>query len=245
MILRNKNGSYIVEAAIILPIFFIAIMALVGIIPIISTCENISFAVSEEIRMEMAKSAARSNRNVLPKAIRARVFIETKKFLTFNEKVYKYRFRKGETDDLIHYEFISNFKEHNPLIFLDNIKFSGSVTGRGFTGTYYTEKEGDGGGIVYIFPKDGICFHKKECTYVKGNCNLGFLNDEIKRKYKPCSLCHSKKAQYGSPIFYFKYGKSYHHGSCKSVDRYYIEISRDRAIDKGFVSCSKCGGIRE
>ena len=51
----NKKGSYIVEAAVILPAFIITMLLLIGIIPTIRTWENMNFGIAEELRLEMAK----------------------------------------------------------------------------------------------------------------------------------------------------------------------------------------------
>ena len=49
-IIKNQKGSYIVEAALTLPVFILCVTALALIIRIIAVCENIGFVTSAEAR---------------------------------------------------------------------------------------------------------------------------------------------------------------------------------------------------
>ena len=61
-----KRGSYIVEATIVVPVFILAVLMLISIIPIAASCENVIFSSADELRLESVKSAFRKNRAALP-----------------------------------------------------------------------------------------------------------------------------------------------------------------------------------
>ena len=68
---NTKKGSYIVESVIVIPIFIMAVVMLMSIIPIIATCENVNYAVADETHLECIKTAFRKNPAALPAAVRA------------------------------------------------------------------------------------------------------------------------------------------------------------------------------
>ncbi|OLR54805.1 hypothetical protein BHK98_01120 [Hornefia porci] len=241
--INNRRGSYLVEAAVVVPFFIIAVMLLIGIIPVISTCERITFDVCEEVRLEMAKSAVRSSRAALPLSVQTRVPAEEPKVTSFRVAGFRYRFEEDGIGDRIELKFRAVFHEKTPVGAFGRIRFDGIIEGRAFTGTYY-RGGGGGGGIVCIFPKAGRCYHSRSCSFVKANCHQTFLSEEIRRKYRPCPNCRARKAAAGSPVFVFEdTGKAYHLAGCNAVSRYYIETDKNRAAEKGYVPCGKCGGV--
>ncbi|TDP57470.1 hypothetical protein [Aminicella lysinilytica] len=247
----NKKGSYIVEATIVVPIFIIAVLMLISIIPIISTCENITYSVTEEMRMETAKSAFRDNPATAPIAMGIRVNRENRRLSSFYITGYKYKYRAHGIDDLITVNFTSAFKEKNPLGLFSRVEFEGKLTGRAYTGSYYKDtpstrsefEEDKESKTVYVFPNWGKCYHNKNCTYVRSNCHLVYLSQNVKSSFHSCPLCGSADASIGTPVFCFESsGEAYHLASCNAVDRYYIEMEKDEAVEKGYMPCSKCGG---
>ena len=63
---RTKRGSYIVEAAVIVPVFIVAVLMLIAIVPAMATCENTVFSAVDELRLESIKSAFRKNPAAVP-----------------------------------------------------------------------------------------------------------------------------------------------------------------------------------
>ena len=247
----SRRGSYIVEAAIVVPIFIMAVVMLISIIPIIATCENIVFSVADEMHLEDAKSAFRNNPAAGPLSVKARIGMENSKLTSFHVTGYRYKYQENGISDLISIRFASTFSEKNPLGLFSKVRFNGSLVSRAFTGSYYKdepkdrsdfEKEQDSE-IVYIFPTWGYKYHNKGCTYVRSNCHLVYLSQDVRDKYHACPLCGAKAAGLGTPVFCFESdGEAYHLGNCSSVDKYYVEIEKEDAIRKGYTPCSKCGG---
>ena len=99
------------------------------------------------------------------------------------------------------------------------------------------------GDAVYIFPKRGEKYHSAGCRHLTAASTSGVLTQDMKRKYKSCPLCKSGKAAGGSRVYYFPAaGEDYHLGGCPSLQRNYIEIERQVAMDRGYGACSTCGG---
>ncbi|MDY2959645.1 MAG: hypothetical protein SOR72_02450 [Hornefia sp.] len=238
----NKRGSYIVEASVILPAFIITVFLLISIIIAIRTYENINYGCAEELRLEMAKNAIRKNMPALPVSVYTRVRRENRNLSNFKITEYKYLYKENGLKDLIKISFKSTIDKKNPLGEISTLKYSGTMVGRAFSGTYYDGKDG-GGKIVYVFPDEGKKYHNKSCRYLSAYCHQVFLNDEIKRKYHSCPNCKSHTAAMGNPVFCFeRAGEAYHLSRCKSVKKYYIGISKDAALEKNYRPCSKCGG---
>jgi len=247
----NKKGSYIVEAAIVVPLFIIAVLMLISLIPVIAQCENLTFEAADEMHFETAKTAFRKNAAAYPIALKLRTRSENDRLTAFNITGYRYLYSRNGIDDLITVKFSAAFSEKNPLGLFSTVRFKGKLTARAFTGTYYKDRpetkaefeEDKPSEPVYIFPGWGVCYHGKNCTYVRTNCQLAFLSQELRRSYHPCPLCGASRAAIGTPVFCFlKDGEAYHMGGCTSINKYYIEIEKEQAVKKGYVPCSKCGG---
>lgn len=247
-ICKDKRGSYILEATIVIPIFIVAMVMLIALIPIIGTCENISYSVADEMRLEAGKSSLRKNSKACPVSTYARVTMENKDKANFIINRYKYLYSENGIYDLISIDFRSTFSKKDPIGLYGKVKFNGRIVCRAFTGRKRYMEAGnltddEKSEPVYVFPESGRKYHGKECTYVKASCRLTYLNQELKRKYHPCHKCNARASDMGSSVFCFdRFGKAYHTGVCKSVDRYFIEVEKDEAERKRYAPCSKCGG---
>ena len=87
---NTKKGSYIVESVIVIPIFIMAVVMLMSIIPIIATCENVNYAVADETHLECIKTAFRKNPAALPAAVKHRIYKENQNLNTYQTSFYRY-----------------------------------------------------------------------------------------------------------------------------------------------------------
>lgn len=245
----NRKGSYMVEAAVILPAFIIAMLLLISIIPAIRTWENMNFGVVEELRLEMAKNVLRKNPAALPITLNLRIRKENPSLESFRITGYRYLYSEKagfsstlRGDDLISVSFAGKINEKNPLGAISSIRYSGSVVGRAFTGSYYGGKD-SGGPTVYVFPDAGTHYHNKSCRYLKAACHQVYLNGNTRSRFHGCRNCGASKVPDGTPVFCFENsGEAYHLHNCRSVDKYYIGIGKNSAIEKGYRRCGICGG---
>lgn len=240
----SKKGGYAVEAAVVIPIFIAAVLALISIIPVFRTADNYTFTVCDEMRLESVKSAFRSNSVSLPLIVKGRMNREntsSRAKITY----YRYLYTKNNIDDLITLRIESEISGANPLGLFDGVRFKGQVTARAFTGALVKEPPAinQNDTDVFIFPENGKRYHNAACSYVEAACEMCYLSQEIKRKYRSCKKCNADSAQIGTVVYLFKKsGKAYHDSHCKTVERYYIKIKKSEAVKLGYSPCSKCGG---
>lgn len=245
--LREKKGGYIAEAAIIVPVFILAVTALIGIIPVIAMAENLVFASSDELRREMLLCGLQPSASRMPVLLEARVHRENRELRHLYITGYQYRFSHGTMEDLIEVRMLAKGGVHDPLGQFDDIRFPALVTGRAFTGRVrrgsargsFTDEEK----LVWIFPEDGIRYHQENCQHVRACCKMRPLSDAIKKKYHPCPNCKASSASLGTPVYVFESaGEAYHYGSCRSVTKWCSQMSLNEAKKLGYTACRTCGG---
>ncbi|MBQ4650588.1 MAG: hypothetical protein IJB73_07800 [Firmicutes bacterium] len=208
--IRNKKGSYIVEAALTLPLFIICVAALALIIDIAAICENIGFLTAAEVRdmdvdaykeksLEKAGLAAAAEEFFIEETI----LKENPRLTDFEIRNLDYLYSDGNIDDLIGIDTVSVFTVDNPLGIFGRIEFSQGLLTRGFTGSLQESsplsesefKDNQASKVVWIFPKYGIRYHRPDCRYVKQDYEgeeykLEMQQEDAGRKgYTPCLVC--------------------------------------------------------
>ncbi len=116
--------------------------------------------------------------------------------------------------------------------------FVGREPEEGPLGTEALENEDE---TVWVFPRRGERYHKKECRIVTVYPFERILSASLRRRYGPCSNCHPESLVNGTPVYVFATGDVYHRRSCASVTRYVIPMSGEQATEKGYTPCSYCG----
>ena len=248
--LINKKGSYLVEAAISLPVFIIAVMVMSSVILMYACIEDCSFIAANELRRGAAEAVMADTSIALPYRIR-------KKIENGHSQVYSarltdsgFRCRRWGIDELLIVDFRLRLKTNNPLGIKAEADYDLALATRAYVGRERDESAmtaeefaDEDAEAVYIFPKRGEKYHSKGCTFLRAASTSAALSGSIKRKYKSCPLCHSSRAKSGSLVYYFPSdGEDYHLPGCPSLQRNYIEIDRGTALERGYTACSKCGG---
>lgn len=257
--MNSRKGGYIVEAAIILPVFIVAVILLISVVPRAARCERLVYTICDEMTQEniqahFFKSYMRCESNLYDGAQRA---LKADDSFSVDRLRYCYtdRVRGGlrtvSIDDVITADFTAAMTYADPLSMGNDIEFTGKLKCRPYTGTEQKEEpmsreemeRSEDSDPVYIFPSWGERYHKKSCSVLNPACEMAVLSQEIKRKYGACSLCNSGEKKIGTTVFLFRQaGEVYHTGDCSTVDKYYIEMERSEAEDKGYTPCLKCGG---
>jgi hypothetical protein len=96
------------------------------------------------------------------------------------------------------------------------------------------------GTAVWVFPRRGERYHKKECRIVTVYPFERILTASLKRIYEPCSNCRPGGLTIGTPVYVFATGDVYHRQSCASVTRYVVPMAEEQAYGKGYTPCSYC-----
>ena len=256
---NSKKGGYIVEAAIVLPIFIVAVILLISIVPRAARCERLVYAICDEMTQEniqahFFKSYMRCRSNLTDGALRA---LKSDDSFSVDRLGYCHtdRVRSGRTsmviDDVITADFTAVITYMDPLSMGSDMEFSGKIKCRPYTGTERREEamsredmeRDENSDPVYVFPNSGERYHRKDCSVLNPACEAAVLSQDIKRRYGSCSLCNSGEKSVGSTVFLFRQaGEAYHTGQCSTVDKYYIEMDRSEAGEKGDTACHICGG---
>ena len=246
----NKKGSYIIEAAITLPIFLIAVIVMSSVILMYACIEDCNFIAANELRRGAAEAVIADTSIAIPYRIRKE--IEKKHSQVKSAKLTDagLRTERWGTDELLAVGYTLRFRTNNPLGINAAADYDLSLVTRAYVG-----RERDEGNMsaeefadedsmpVYIFPKRGEKYHSEGCAFLRAASRSGTLTASIKKHYKSCPVCHSGRADTGSLIYYFPAaGEDYHLPGCVSLQRNYIETEKSVAIERGYTACSKCGG---
>lgn len=245
----TKKGSYFVEAAITLPIFIIAILTMSSIILMYHCIEDSNFIAADEVRRVCAVSVLTNVRAPIPHRIKLRIEEGHSVAGEIRTKEYKYRKEIQGIDELIAVKMKLSMKSANPLGLAANAEYDLSCISRAYVGKDREKKPmseaefASDSTTVYIFPERGEKYHNKNCNVLKAKYESRVLSESLKRKYKPCPKCKSKRASVGAVVCVFPDdGEAYHMPNCKTLQRNYIEIEKSTAIERAYKPCLKCGG---
>ena len=203
-VLRKKQGSYIVEASLSLPIFIICVVSLALIVKIITVCENIGFVSACEMRnIDLMAYKAETSLSLCGVFVKESVMDENPEISDFDIIKFRCLYSYKGIDDLIGLKTRTVFKVENPVGIYGNIVFTQSLLTRGFTGTEkpidpleekeFTDRQKSH--PVVIFPKYGERFHTQSCWYVtEYNDGKAYklqleMEDAKKMGYTPCMVC--------------------------------------------------------
>lgn len=246
----GKEGSYIVEAAIALPLFLIAVLVMSSIILMYSCIESSSFAIAGEMRRSSAEAIYADTGILVPHRVKERLLRDHSQVDQARTTDFGYRVSRWGQDELIVLSMRLRLRTKNPMGLRVQADYDLSMVTRAYVGRIRDisnmtagEMAGDDAEPVFIFPKRGEKYHSKGCGFLTAASTSGVLTSSVRRKYKPCPLCGSRKASNGSLIYYFPAaGEDYHLGGCPALQRNYIEIDKKDAQARGYTPCSKCGG---
>jgi hypothetical protein len=248
--IRNRNGSYIVEAAVTLPLFLIAVLVMSSVILMYSCIESSSFMAASELRMGAAEAIFADTGILIPHRLKTNIISSHSQVESVRTIDYGFRTSRWGQDELILLTMNMKMRTRNPAGIKAAASYDLSLVTRAYVGKIrdaekMTDSEMAGGDSepVFIFPKRGERYHSKGCGFLTAASTSGALTSSLRRKYKPCPLCGSRKAGSGSLVYYFpSAGESYHLKGCSALQRNYIELDKKDAVSRGYTPCSKCGG---
>ena len=248
--LTNKKGNYLVEAAISLPVFIIAVMVMSSVILMYACIEDCNFIMANELRRGAAEAAIADTSIAIPYRVKKEISSKHTQIQSAKLSDAGIRTERWGTDELIAVSYRLTLGMPNPLGMKARAHYDLSLVTRAYVGRERDESSMspdefmDNDSVpVFIFPKRGERYHSEGCGFLKAASRSGTLNSSIRSRYRSCPLCRSGKAASGSLIYYFpSAGEDYHLPGCPSLQRNFIEIDKATAIDRGYTPCSKCGG---
>lgn len=246
----NKKGSYLVESAISLPIFIIAVIVMYSIILMYSCIENSSFIIANELRRGSAESIYADTSMMIPYRITKEINNGNSVVSSVKTKNFFYRQSLLGNDELIGISVLINMETHNPIKIASKTVYENSCVTRAYVGKKRkleplsrSEFLNNDNEEVYLFPKFGKRYHKKGCNFIKTSLRTKRLDENLRKKLNPCPVCKSKNAKNGTLITFFpRYGDDFHLNNCPVLKRKFIPAEKSVAIKRGYTACKKCGG---
>lgn len=246
----NKKGSYLVEAAICVPIFLIAVIVMSSAILMYSCIENCSFIAANEIRRGAAEAVIADTLLTIPYRIRKAIEADNSQIDSVKLVDSGYRTSRWGMDELLIVGFRLKLKNKNPIGIKAEADYELSLATRAYVGRIRNDNAMSAGEFadedsdpVFIFPSRGEKYHSGGCTFLRAAYTSGVLTESMRKKLRACPICHSGRSSIGTLVYYFPSdGEDYHLAGCASLQRNYIEIEKSTATERGYAPCSKCGG---
>ncbi len=251
MRIRTEDGSYTVEAAIVLPLFILGVLTIAFLIRVTGIEGSVmQIAADETGRLALDSYAVRSGALFEP-VLESRIYEECGDISGTDVRNFRYLTERGGKDGLISYSLVSEVALPFPFPLTRGTTITTDVLARAWIGKEssgtpmpFEEMETDGGSCtVWVFPQRGERYHKESCLFVTNEPREVVLTDDVRRHYTPCTICDSMDLPAGSLVYcYPAYGEVYHRSSCSQVDRYVVPMDLEDAESRGYTPCSKCGG---
>ncbi len=248
--LNNRKGSYIVEAAISVPIFIIAIVVMNSIILMYVCIEDANFILTSELRRASVESVYLDTSLLLPHRASEKIRENNSiaKEVHIDELIYRGDY--DGIDEVIAVRMQLHMRTANPLNLAAEADYELSGISRAYVGKIrdespmsISEMSGADAEGVFIFTNRGEKYHNEACNVLTAASQPAVLSAELKKRYRACPKCRSRSAEAGAIVYVFPdEGEAYHLRGCKTLERNYIEVERRVAIDRGYLPCLKCGG---
>lgn len=242
---HRRQGSIMVESAIVLPVFILALVTLACLIHT-TWVQTMVFSTA----VDESRQASALRMPVRPSSVRAALEKEGLNGERLTAGVsYGSAYVTG-IPDLQRLRVSYEIPVQMPIPFVRNISLDSVVLTRPWTGKlcsgepmpFESMAQEDDGYTVTLFPRAGGKYHVESCRYVKSYPQEVSLSASVRKKYSPCPLCTEGGEPDGQMVCIFRYGSAYHKKSCSSVTRYVIRMDRKDAEKRGYRPCSVCGG---
>lgn len=250
--LRNRSGGYTVEAAIVLPLFILAVMTIAFLIRIAGIEGTVMQITADEAgRLALDSYAVRSG-VLFPPVLEHRILDTCEDVGSAEVRNFRYLTEKGGKGGIISCRVRTRVVLPLPFPLLRGTEITTGVMARAWIGKDsiadpmpFSEMETDGSSVtVWVFPQRGERYHKESCLFVSNEPRQTILSKDVRHHYTPCSICDPGGLPDGALVYCFPaYGEVYHRGGCSQVDKYVIPMDLAAAESRGYTPCSKCGGF--
>ncbi|MBR2736027.1 MAG: hypothetical protein IKD86_01810 [Firmicutes bacterium] len=244
---KERKGSMIVEAAIVLPVYIIAVVTLCWLVRACFLQTAVFSTVTNEIHETSVSLAGSAG---LKHNIRAALDSSGIEGGGYSQKIIETGLTVIGVDGFERLTCTYDTEIRIPIPFVKKIELENVVLYHPWTGSSpegealsFTdmEREGEGRPVV-IFPRSGERYHTTSCRYANARPEEVTLTEEIRRKYGRCRNCTEGDERNGQTVYIFKYGGSYHEADCSAVDKFTMTMDLEDAGEKGYTACSICGG---
>lgn len=267
--MRNTKGSVMVEAAIFLPVFIIAVLSIGFIMKVFYVQEYMQHILADEVskqgveaysnlKLENQQDALMSNikdrmngkcnnlhMNQMPQMLHYKYL-----FNGIYEKNHENHIKYNvNSDHLIEAVVLCKVDLPFKMRFTDDYDLIQRVIVRGWVGTerpadpmsFDDMSNKNAGTLVYVFPHSGEKYHKESCYIISDAHSPCLLTHALMTKYGPCKICDAGSLSLGSKVYIFrKSGTHFHSEACILVQEHVVGLELREAIDKGYKPCKIC-----
>jgi len=250
-----KKGSVTVEAALLLPLFFMAVLTVAFSMRwILYEIQVTCLAMDEARRLSISAYSKEKESTDIATS------------LLLNERIANRSIDETSLDGMCYVSQYITDKEnqgytdiiHLGVSYSRNILFPSLIQNPspGETTLIFREFVGrtavissepinasDEDSVVWVFPVAGERYHRENCPFIQVYARQTTLSASVRRNYTPCVHCNPEKLGDGNYVYVFpNQGKSYHQGNCFVVDRYVVAMMKSAAEERGYTPCKTCIG---
>ena len=243
----NKKGSMIVEAAMVLPVYIIAVITMCWLVKACFLETAVFSTVTDQIHHASVDMTGTMG---LQSGITSALEESGVDSAPYNQTSLGSNYTAAGVSgfELLSYRY--NSRIHIPLPFVEEINLDNQIFFRMWNGFSkggdpfsFSSMESEGNGTpVIIFPRTGGRYHSTSCRYANAYPTEVVLTAVIRKKYDRCRLCTEGNETDGQKVYIFRYGGSYHEKDCSSVKKFTMTMDLEDAKKKGYTACSICGG---
>ena len=243
-----SEGNLTLEAALVLPVFLLAISAVMYFLVIIHVQLNIQIKL-EEVAREMAKTAYISEDLNVFNYVYVKACLQDPDFREYLDKSYivggaeglsllesTFFDRDGVVDLVVKYEMTIPFIPDKIVSFpcIERIYF------RTWIGKDISKENVNNGRIVYITTTGTVYHTNRECTHIRLSVMQAVFG-LVKNSYSKCHICGETPGSDSAIVYITEEGDRWHSSlSCSGLKREVIEIDINEVGDREL--CSRCGG---
>lgn len=246
-----SSGSVTVEAALAIPMFFLALLCMVFLLEMNSIQVKVRSGMHE-----VAKSLAKDAYVVpiLSPGNVERDMVESIGSGRLNQSIVV-----GGSSGLdcsgsyispgtamIHLKVRYKVRIPVPVFIKSNITFDQGLMIKGWTGYEKGGMESDANDIVYVTDTASVYHRNYHCSHLDlsiqmvSGSNVGELRNEYQGKYHACSKCARGVGEPSGPVYVAKEGDCYHTSlGCSGLKRKVYAVPLSQVVGKG--ACSRCG----
>lgn len=242
---KNNRGSFTVEAALAVPIFFFAVLAFLYLLQWQQVFEQIEYGLVETAR-ESSQYAYMADEEI--NTIGSSLYLHTlfRQYCKLGNVSLTDSIYLDEDDEIkvvANYDFVLPI----PIFQMKPIPMKQQIVTRGFTGRSMSGEEEDNqaGDIVYVTETGKVYHTNRMCTHLQLKIQSVYMSavDNMRNssggKYKACERCVEEAIDGGTSVYVADYGDRYHiRRDCSGLKRTIYEKTLEQV--QGMPKCKKC-----
>lgn len=250
----SLSGSLTVEAALVLPLFLGAVLALAGLFQALSVCERINYQLCMAGRELAAYSLARDGISIT-EAYAAFYGEAAAGDIPVSGIVGGYggillNVSEDENRGTVELKAVYRIRIPGYLIADRSVMVTDRIYFRPWIGGKLAEAsvhDGESGSSQVYVAEHGVVYHTNAaCTYLQLSIHqhtlaqVANLRNKYGAKYYPCESCGNGAT--GNSVYITDTGRAWHWDrQCSGLKRELHTCSEEEAVEKGLRPCSRCG----